>query len=166
MPTIKDKNGKWIWKHPTKPILVEEVKNEKFIDRKRNTEFGKLIEDTEYSDFSLENKFLLDDSTFVEKKSPQARYYFTFIYLEHTLGVWVDFIEGKMYVSESIDPSYPIIYSITMKDHKPNTMFLKNKSKAGHFKLFIENYQLGNVRFDTINIKNICYEVIKLAMNI
>jgi hypothetical protein len=52
-----------------------------------------------------------------------------------------------------------------MKDHKPNTMFLKNKNKSGHFKVFIENYQLGDVRFESINIKNICYEVIKMSMN-
>lgn len=163
MPTKKDKNNKWIWKHPTKPILVEDVKNEKFIDRKKNTEFGKVIEGTTYSDFSIENKFLLDDDTFVEKKSPKAKYYFTFIYMEHTLGVWADFIEGKMYVSKSVDPSYLLVYAITMKDHKPNTMFLKNKSRAGHFKTFIEAYENGNVRFESINIKNICYEVIKLA---
>ena len=165
MPDKKDKNDKWIWHHPTKPIVVEDVKNEKFIDRKKNTEFGKLIEGTTYSDYSIENKFLLDDDTFVEKKSPKARFYFTFIYMDHTLGVWADFIEGIMYVSKAIDPSYPLIYSITMKDHKPNTMFLKNKNKAGHFKTFIEAYENGNVRFESITIKNICYEVIKMSLN-
>lgn len=165
MPTRKDKNNKWIWKHPTRPILVEDVKNEKFIDKKKNTEFGKLIEGTTYADFSINNKFILDDDTFVEKKSPNARYSFTFVYKETKLGVWTDYLEGKMYVSKSIDPSYPIVYSITMKDHNPNTMFLKNKSKAIHFKLFLENYQLGNVRFENVNIKNICYEVIKMSMS-
>lgn len=165
MPTRKDKNNKWIWKHPTRPILVEDVKNEKFIDKKKNTEFGKLIEGTTYADFSINNKFILDDDTFVEKKSPNARYSFTFVYKDTKLGVWTDYLEGKMYVSKSIDPSYPIVYSITMKDHNPNTMFLKNKSKAIHFKLFLENYQLGNVRFENVNIKNICYEVIKMSMS-
>lgn len=165
MPTKQDKNGKWIWKHPTRPILVEDVKNEKFIERKKETEFGKLIEGTTYADYSIENKFLLDNDTFIERKTAKARYYFTFIYLDNTLGVWVDVTEGKMYVSKDIDPSYPIVYSITMKDHNPNTMFLKNRGKALHFKAFIDNYSLGNVRFESINIKNICYEVIKLSIN-
>ena len=35
MPDKQDKNGKWIWKHPTRPILVEDVRNENFIDRNR-----------------------------------------------------------------------------------------------------------------------------------
>lgn len=165
MPDKQDGNGKWIWKHPTKPIIVEDVKNEKFIDKKKNTEFGKIIEDTSYSDFSIENKFLLDDETFVEKKDPNARYYFTFIYMEHTLSVWANFTEGLMYVSDAVDPTYPICYSITMKDHKPNTMLLKNKARANHFRLFLKAYEQGLVRFDSINIKNICYEVIKLCWN-
>lgn len=165
MPTKADKNGKWIWKHPTRPILVEDVRNETFIDRKKNTEFGKLIQGTKYADYSIDNKFLLDDDTFIEKKGKNARYYFTFVYKEHTLGVWADFIEGKMFVSKDTDPSYPLIYSLTLKDHKPNTMFLKTKSRAGHFKMFLDNYQLGNVRFESINIKNITYEVIKMSLS-
>lgn len=166
MPTRKDKNGKWIWKHPTRPILVEDVKNEAFIERKKQTEFGALIAGTSYADYSIENKFFLDDSTFLEKRSPNSRYYFTFTYKEKDFGVWADFNEGLFYVSDSVDPDAAINYSITMKDHKPNTMFLKNRQNARAFKLFIENYQLGNVRFENMQIKNICYEVIKLAMSI
>lgn len=164
MPEKQDKNGKWIWKHPKRPILVEDVRNEDFIEKKKNTEFGALVEGTKYSDYSINNKFLLDDDTFIGKRTPKARYYFTFIYKEHTLGVWADFIEGKMYVSKDIDPSYPLVYSLTLKDHKPNTMFLKNKSRAGHFKMFLENYKLGNVVFESINIKNLTYEVIKMSI--
>ena len=164
MPVAQDKNGKWIWKHPTKPILVEDVKNEKFIDKKKETEFGKLIEGTKYADYSIENKFLLDDDTFIERKTSNARYFFTFIYKEHTLGVWTDIREGKMYVSKDIDPTYPIKYSITMKDHKPNTMFIKDRNRALKFKRFIENYKLGNVRFENMNVKNITYEVIQMTL--
>ena len=164
MPNKKDKNNKWIWKHKTKPILVEDVKNEKFIDVKKNSEFGKLIEGTKYADYSIENKFLLDNDTFIERKTPKSRYWCTFVYKDNTLGVWIDSNEGKMYVSKQVAPTYPIIYSITMRDHTPNTLFLRDKSKAGRFKVFNENYKLGNVYFENINIKNITYEVIQLSM--
>ena len=69
-----------------------------------------------------------------------------------------------MYVSKDIDPSYPINYSVTMKDHSPNTLLLKDKSRSRKFKLFLDNYKLGNVRFDNINIKNITYEIIQISM--
>lgn len=162
MPTQQDKNGKYIWKHPKRPILVEDVRNEKFIDSKRNTEFGKLIEGTRYAEYSIDNKFLLDDNTFVEKKSANARYYFTFTYKGETYGVWHDYSESKMWVSKDIDPSYPLTYAITIKDHHPNTMLVQSLSKQGHLKAFIENYKEGNVYFESINIKNIAYEVLKI----
>lgn len=164
MPKKQDKNGKYIWKHPTRPILVEDVRNEAFIDKKKNTEFGQLVSGTNYADYSIENKFLLDDETFIEKKGPKARYYFTFIYKEKTFGVWADFKEGKMWVSYDVDPSYILVYSLTLKDHKPNTMFLKSKGGASHFKTFIENYKLGNVYFESMNIKNLTYEVIQMTL--
>lgn len=165
MPKKADKNGKYIWKHPTRPILVEDVRNAAFIDKKKNTEFGKLIEGTTYAEYSIENKFLLDDDSFLEKKTSKARYYFTFIYKERMFGVWADFSEGRMWVSEDIDPSFPFTYSLTMKDHKPNTMLLKSRSKNTRFGMFIENYKLGNVWFESMNIKNMCYEVIQMVLN-
>jgi hypothetical protein len=165
MPTKQDKNGKYIWKHPNKSILVEDVRNEKFIDAKRSTEFGQLVEGTKYAEYSIDNKFLLDDDTFVEKKSGKARYFFTFIYKGKSYGVWGDLNDGKLWVSEDIDPSCPLKFSITMKDHQPNTMLLKSKSKRGHFKMFIENYKAGNVYFESINIKNITYEVIQMTLS-
>lgn len=164
MPTKQDKNGKYIWKHPTRPILVEDVRNEKFIDAKLNTEFGKLIVGTKYADYSINNKFLLDNDTFIEKKSAKARYFFTFAYKGKNYGVWIDSSEGKMWVSEATDPSFPLIYSLTLNDHQPSTMFFKSLNKQGRFKTFIENYKLGNVRFENINIKNIAYEILKMCV--
>lgn len=165
MPTKQDKNGKYIWRHPTKPILVEDVRNEKFIDAKKNTEFGSIVEGTKYADYSIDNKFLLDDETFIERRSGKARYFFTFIYMGKKYGVWINQDEdGLMWVSESIDPSFLLVYTLTLKDHQPNTMFLKTGSKSYHFKKFIENYKLGNVRFESMNVKNITYEVIKMTM--
>ena len=164
MPSKQDKNGKYIWKHPTRPILVEDVRNEKFIDKKRNTEFGALVEGTNYAEYSIENKFLLDDNSFIEKKGTKARYFFTFIYNGKNYGVWLDMNEGKMWVSEDTDPSFLVKYTLTLKDHQPNTMLLKNKQRASLFYKFIECYKQGNVYFESMNIKNICYEVIRMTL--
>lgn len=165
MPVKQDKNGKYIWKHPTRPILVEDVRNEKFIDKKRNTEFGALVEGTNYAEYSIENKFLLDDNSFIEKKGHKARYFFTFIYNGNKYGVWMDLNEGKMWVSEDIDPAYLVTYTLTLKDHQPNTMLLKNKRRCSSFYKFIECYKQGNVYFESMNVKNICYEVIKMTLS-
>ena len=164
MPRTQDKNGKWVWKHPTKPILVEDVRNEKFIDAKKNTEFGNLIDGTKYADYSIENKFLLDDDTFIEKKTGQARYEFTFVYDGKSYGVWSDYTVGKMWVSKDVDPSFVLKYSIKLKDHDPNTMLFKNLNRSPHLKAFLDAYKMGNVRFENMDIKNICYEVFKISV--
>ena len=165
MPTRQDRHGKWIWRHPTRPIIVEDVRNEAFIDAKKNTEFGQLVDGTRYADYSIENKFLLDSDTFIERKSAKARYYFTFIYKEKKYGVWADFNgEGRMWVSEDIDPSFILVYTLTLKDHQPNTMLMKSRTRHSPFKIFVENYKLGNVRFENMNIKNITYEVIQMML--
>ena len=164
MPKTMDKNGKYIWRHPSKSILVEDVRNEKFIDKKKNTEFGQLIAGTDYEDYSINNKFLLDDDNFIQKKTANARYYFTFTYKGKDYGVWDDYKENKMFVSDSVDPSFPFIYALTVNDHKPNTVLIKRRSKT-RFGAFIEMYKEGNVYFENMNIKNLCYEVIQMVLN-
>ena len=164
MPNQADKNGKYIWKHPTKPILVEDVRNQKFIDIKKNTEFGQLIEGTTYAEYSIENKFLLDDDTFLEKKTGKARYYFTICYKGKEFGVWVDGSEGKLWVSEDVDPTSVFVYALTMKDHKPNTMFLKSRRSNTRFGIFIEQFKASNVYFESMNIKNLCYEILQMVL--
>ena len=106
------------------------------------------------------------DDTFIEHKTGNCRYWFTFIYNSINYGVWVDSYEGKMYVSLDIDPTYPLIYAVTTKDHKPNTLFIKDRARAVRFRQFIECYKMGNVRFESITIKNVCYEVIKMSLSL
>lgn len=165
MPKTQNKQGRWIWSHKTKPILVEDVRIAGFIDKKKNSDFGRLVEGTKYADYSIENKFYLDDDTFIEKKSPIARYYFTFTYKDEKYGVWADFSAGKMWVSHDIDPCYLINYSLTLKDHKPNTLLINTRGKKGHFKVFTDAFKNGCLYFENMNIKNLTYEVIKMIMN-
>ena len=161
-----DGNGKYIWHHPSRPIVVENVKKQAFIEAKKKTEFYGVIKDTGYDEYSINNAFINNDDTFVEKRSSIARPYFSFIYKGQRFGAWISMSEGLIWVSEQYDPGYPIVYTLTMKDHRPNTMFLRNKKQAQHFNTFIQAYKDGLVRFESILIKSLCYEVIKLTMSI
>ena len=163
MPKERDKNGKMIWRHPTKSILVEDATTEEFINAKKETEFGSIVADTDYEGYSVENSFLLDDDTFIDRKSQWARHLFNFVYRSEKFGVWYDYTEGKMWVSQSIDPS-GMTYSFTLKDHKPNTMLWKSKSKTVYLKQFLEAFKQGILYFETMNIKNMCYEILKMSM--
>lgn len=148
-----------------KDILLQLVQNEEYINNRKQTRFGQMIEGTEFADYAIENKFTMDNKSFIMKKTEKSRYYFTFYYMGEGYGIWVDYFEGKFFVSDDVDPSCKLIYSLTVDDHKPNTLLLRQINKAVLFKTFIDNYKLGNVYFESQRVKSVTYEVIKMCMN-
>lgn len=144
-------------------VLIELVKDSEYIEAKRRTRFGKIIDGTEYAQYSIENEFLRDNETFIEKKSGNCDFLFSFIYKNTDIGVWANYDAGKIYVSKDIDPTHKKTYSLTKADHTPNTMLISSLKNSRPFRMFIDNYKLGNVYFESINIKNITYDVIRMA---
>lgn len=156
--------GKEFYKPKGKSILLQMVAKKEMIERQKQTEYGKIIAGTEYEKHAFENKFYLDDETFIQRKSNSAKYYFTINFMGETFGLWVDYDEGIIYVSEKFDPCHKIVYALTQKDHKPNTMLIRSANKSIFLKTFIDCYKDGNVRFENMKVKNICYEIIKLLI--
>lgn len=152
---VKAKKGK---------ILLEMVANKEFIDERKKTDFGLLVAGTPFSDYAIENRSPVDNDQFVQKKSEKCSYFFTFKYNSELFGVWVDYTIGKMFVSMDVDPYFKNIYCVTLDDHSPNTLLLKASNKSIYFKSFIENYKDGNVYFESMKIKTVVYNVIKLCL--
>ena len=148
----------------TNDILIEKASNPEYVNAMKQTRFGKIISNTEYFNYSYGSDFLRDTNTFVEKKPYTATYFYTIVYKGVEFGIWTDINKsGLLYVSNDIDKHCKIKYSITLSDHTPNTMLLK-----GHSSKFIDNfiqcYKLGLVRFENINIKNMCEDIIKMTI--
>ena len=76
-------------------------------------------------------------------------------------GVWFDYLNGLIFVSNDYVKNTPYFFACTLKDHKENTMLIRQARKYNCWKTFIENYELGNVRFENMKIKNISQEIIK-----
>lgn len=141
-------------------ILVQYMKNEAYREAKKESKFGKLVDGTEYSSYAIDNNFRLDNKNFIEKKSGTAKLTFNFKYKDSIYGVWFDYNLGKIYVSNDYDPN-GIMLSCTLDDHTPNTMLLSAAKQYNSFKTFIKNYQLGNVYFESVKIKNTTRELMK-----
>jgi hypothetical protein len=152
---FKAKNGE---------VLLEMVFVDGFADERKNTRFGKLISDTPFSDYAIDNKARQDNKIFIMKKTPHSSYYFTVRYLGFTLGIWVDYTEGKLFVSFDVDPCCKLIYSLTVNDHDPNTMLIKSISKSLYLKNLVNEYKAGNVYFENQNIKSVFSDLIKLCL--
>lgn len=144
-------------------ILIEMVVDNEYTEKAKNTRFGKMISGTPYGNYAIENNFLRDSKDFIQKKTVNSKYFFTFTFKGEKYGVWTDYSIGVMYVSKDVDPSYRITFSFTLADHSPNTLLLKG-SKSYFVETFIKAYKLGLVRFESVNIKNICNEFIKMTL--
>ena len=68
---------------------------------------------------------------------------------------------GKIYVSLNYIKDTPYMFSTTLKNHSENTMFLASVRKYSCWRTFIDNFYLGNVRFENQKIKNVTTELIK-----
>lgn len=145
-------------------ILLELVQDNEFIKTREQSRFGRMIAGTEFAEYAIQNKFTQDTKTFICRKTEKAHYYFTFIYEAEKYGVWTDYDAGKIFVSQDVDPSCHVVYSLTVDDHSPNTMLINRLNRSPFFKTFIENYKLGNVYFETQKIKTVAYNVIKMCV--
>ena len=134
-------------------ILVNYIKNEKYREIKKKTRFGQLIEGTEYGKYAIDNEFLRDNKTFIEKRSKNSKFYFILFIGGKKRGVWMDYKSGLMYISSSYDPLCPVIFTFNTDDHDNKTILLRLNTSP-FLKSMIEHYRLGQIRFDNQEIKN------------
>lgn len=142
-------------------ILVQYMKNEEYRKQKKNTKFGKLIENTEYAMYAIDNQFRLDNKHFIQKKTGGSKCRFSFIYNNQYYGVWFDYNEGKIFVSNDYDKK-GMIFACTTPDMKPNTLFISTAKDFYAWKTFMKNYRLGNVFYENGKIKGICNQLFKI----
>lgn len=133
-------------------ILINYIKNEKYREVKKDTNFGKLIDGTKYSSYAIDNEFLKDNNNFIKKKSPKSRFFFNLILNGHTYGVWMDYNSNEMYISKHFNANHPVTITFNYNDHSENTIMLKSKSVF--FQNLVSHYQNGWLYFDTLQIKS------------
>lgn len=77
-------------------------------------------------------------------------------------GVWNDYKNGKVYVSEDYLKNTYHLFALTLDDFKPNVLMIKSLKKYAFFKNFIDNFSAGIVYFENQKIKHNTYEAIRI----
>lgn len=139
-------------------IVVEQCKNEVYRESVRKSKFGKLVKNTPYEKYAIDNEYLLDNDNFIGKKSPIAEFQFNVRYDGQEWGIYAD--PYLVYITFKIDRKQPF-YTFTNKDHSLNTILLKN-ARDTKFEMVIKSYQLGLVLCENIMIKNKFIDFMKL----
>lgn len=105
-------------------VQVELFTDEEFIQEKKNTRFGRLIDGTKYGDYAIHNESLRDNTSFIIKRpAGQSKFLGSFIIEGLEVGVWAYDELGLYFIDRKIDYDSKERYTITDSDHKPN---LKN----------------------------------------
>lgn len=133
--------------------VVELTNNEEIADEIIKTPFGKMIAKTKYGDYALKSQFYLDDNTFIEKPTGTSTYMATLWYNEKPYGIYEYTDMGLYFVSKKHDKTFPLSFSLTTEDHKPNYLMLyKNRSNPVFVML---KYAFDNalLRFDSDDSK-------------
>lgn len=135
-------------------ILVNYIKNLEYRKTKENTRFGKLIKNTNYGKYAIDNQFLQDNNNFVKKRPSHSKFFYTFILNGEKFGIWQDNLNDCIYVSRDYDPNNLLTYTLSLNDHNEKTIFLKT-TKSQFVKILATHYEYGKLFFENINIKNI-----------
>lgn len=134
-------------------IIVNYIKNLKYREVKKQSRFGQLIDGTEYGKYAIDNEFLRDSKSFIRKKSKTSKFYFILVINGKHYGVWCDYKDGLMFISNDYDPNCPVTFSINPDDHNENTLLIRCRTSP-FFKSIIEHYRLARLCFENQQIKN------------
>lgn len=140
-------------------ILVEIPESYDFAEERKKTRFGRLIDGTEYGEMALDNEFVNDSETFIEKRSKESKYQFSIIYKGLTMGIWVDVRKGLMYLSTEHDPSSKYVFALTTDDLNENTMLMTNWRNNYYLFKLVRAFLNGYLRFDNQVIRTVAYEM-------
>lgn len=114
----------------------------------------------DYMKMSAENAKLFQEDAFLEKCTGKCKYLFTIKHDGKYWGVRESLTNGKTFINENYDKSCKNVLVFSTGEHGSNTIMLNKNSFIG--KKLKESYQLGLLRFSSLNAKNVIYDILAL----
>lgn len=147
--------------HDSKNMLLHYVKDEEYAKAKmEDTVAGRMLSGTLDGVISAANTFYMGTEDFVFKKPKNAKFSFGVVYKERQYGIWMDDLNGYLYVNTNIPNNSKVVFALTANDNRVNYIMAQRMEKA--LKGFIDMYYMGIVRFETQYIKESFIEILNL----
>lgn len=140
---------------------VQYYKNYEYTCKMKESRFGKLVKDTAYGNYAIENEFYRDSDVFIEKRSKKAYYWYAMKYEDNIISCWYDEDKQMFYICNGYDKNH-LMFAFTEEDHTVNTIMVNTVTKYNPIKQLINAYEYGRVRFDNGNVKNTFQEIMFL----
>lgn len=140
-------------------ILIELCDSKEFGEIKKKTPLGRLIAGTDYEGMSVDNEFMNDSDTFIERRTKESHFLCAIAYKNKIFGYWIDETTGCIYASYDYQPNTRNFFSMTTDDHKENMLLMKNWKNNYYLSVVAKGFKGGYLRFDNIVVKNLHYEL-------
>lgn len=132
--------------------VLEQGYNESAAFALSGSSFLSAFQSENYADYATQGKYLSDCDAFIEKMPENGSYICTIRYHDHEFSIKEYANAGIIYVSDSVDKTYPYKIAVDLPDHKINYVMLsKNDALIMRLRQFFE---IGSVRFKNQLCKN------------
>lgn len=142
-------------------------KNERFLAKRAETQFFQATEGTKFHSHAFDNTFYLDRKDFIKQRPKDTEHHFSLEYMGKKYGVWVDWDEGKYYVStKGANTSKDKTISMTLADNKPNNINIRRYRNMPFMRAFRMATETNSVYYDKQETFNNLNEVVYLLKTI
>lgn len=149
---IKINSDKEFQKFHNGLFLLQIYKNDEFTEDKKNTRFAKLIQNSKYYKYAIENELLEDNNEYICDRVGQLTFMFSIRAYDFEVGVWLNH-EGMFYIDEKIEPNTKNKYFIYNDDMKEGYINIRNNNNKYTIKKLKDEYLNGCVYYSTQRVK-------------
>lgn len=139
--------------------VLEQLFNVDIAKLQSESAFNRAFAKTDYSNFNVQGKYLLDDSIFIKKMKGNNRYICTINCNEKNYGIREFTDVGYMSICKSYDDTFPLRYRLNANSLMPNSEFLRKAP------FLVENlrdyFSNGKIVFDDFECKNVCMKMLQ-----
>ena len=138
-------------------ICVEQFTSHVFMEEKKKTPFGRLIEGTNYSKYAIENEVLEDTNDFIkEREGAKYKFLACFKYEDFKIGVWENLENNELFCDERIDEDNINKFAMILEELEEGYLYYKGYRNVNLRIIKIKKSAIqGNIYFCSQEIKKI-----------
>ena len=140
--------------------LLEFTDSAEFIKYRKETKFGKSIEGTEYGDYAMLGRMLLDDMTNVSNVPDKVCHHQFNLILEG-MPMEVCLMENLLYIRKSKDKT-AIAYTPYVDDAVLGATFCTKQ--LSHFNFIVDKFMKDEIMYESLEIKNRIINFVRFKM--
>ena len=154
---IVPKEGERFSKYKDGLICVEQFTSHVFMEEKKKTPFGRLIEGTNYSKYAIENEVLEDTNDFIkEREGAKYKFLACFKYEDFKIGVWENLENNELFCDERIDEDNINKFAMLLEELEEGYLYYKGYRNVNLRIIKIKKSAIqGNLYFCSQEIKKI-----------